>query len=94
MLQLPPLIQRRDEIPRLFDQLMAEHGSRARVRDLGPSRAARLVEHDWPANLDELRAAERRIRALLEGGNKTQAAKRVGSSRQALDKFLRRIFHD
>lgn len=94
MLQLPPLAHRRDEVPRLFDQLMAEHGSLARVRDLGVPRVERLVEHDWPSNLDELREAERRIRALLEGGNKTQAAKRVGSSRQALDKFLRRIFHD
>jgi hypothetical protein len=94
MLQLPPLAQRREEVPRLFDALMAEHGSRHRIRDLGPPRIERLMEHDWPSNLDELREAERRIRALLEGGNKTQAAKLVGSSRQALDKFLRRIFHD
>ncbi len=94
MLQLPPLAQRRAEVPRLFDSLMAEHGSIARIRDLGNARVERLIEHDWPSNLDELREAERRIRALLEGGNKTQAAKRVGSSRQALDKFLRRIFRD
>jgi transcriptional regulator of acetoin/glycerol metabolism len=94
MLQLPPLAMRRDEVPRMFDVLMAEHGSLARIRDLGSARVQRLVEHDWPSNLDELREAERRIRALLEGGNKTQAAKRVGSSRQALDKFLRRLFRD
>jgi transcriptional regulator with AAA-type ATPase domain len=94
MLPLPPLASRRDEVPRLFDYLMAEHGSRARIRDLGAPRVERLIEHDWPSNLDELREAERRLRALIEGGNKTQAAKRIGSSRQALDKFLRRIFHD
>lgn len=94
LLQLPSLGSRRTEVARLLDQLMEQSGSPHRVRELGEDRLARLAAHDWSRNLHELREAERRIRALLEGGNVTQAARLVGSSRQALDKFLRRLFDE
>ncbi len=90
-LALPSLEKRRHEVERLLDQLMDNHESTLRIRDLGSPWAERLVEYEW-AGLGELREAERRIRALLENGNnKTLAAKQVGMSRQAFTKFLTKI---
>ena len=92
-LELPPIERRSDELPALFDLLMREHSSPCRLQDLGNALVERLVAHEW-TSLREVREAERRIRAYLETPNRTQAASKVGSSRQAYNKFLRRIFGD
>ncbi len=90
-LELPALASRRHEILRLLDRLMKLHGSPQGIRDLGARWIDRLVEYPWPHNLQELREAERRIRALLSADSTAQAARQVGISRQALDKFVRRV---
>ncbi len=91
-LVLPSLSSRASEVVRLIDALLKEHGSQRCVKHLGPEWMERLTSYDWPNNLGELREVERRIRAVLETDSVTDAAKRVGSSRQALTKFLNRIF--
>lgn len=89
-LELPPLTKRRDEIVKLFDLLMRKHGSGSRLKDLEPSIIERLIQHDW-LGMDEIREAELRLRAIIEMPNRTRAAKMVGSSRQALNKYLHRL---
>jgi DNA-binding NtrC family response regulator len=65
-LALPPLRQRRGDLP-----LLARHFLEELVPDLGPRllepcAAARLEQHDWPGNVRELRNVLRRA-AILTG---------------------------
>lgn len=59
MLRLPPLRQRRDDIPLLvrffIDQLAAEN--KRPVREITPEALNALREYDWPGNVRELRNA-------------------------------------
>jgi PAS domain S-box-containing protein len=56
---LPPLRERRDDIPLLVASFLAEERVTAGklVADVSPEAMARLVRHDWPGNVRELRAA-------------------------------------
>jgi two-component system C4-dicarboxylate transport response regulator DctD len=60
---LPPLRQRREDIPLLFDGFIAEacrrHGRERRVA--GPDELARVMALDWPGNVRELKAAAERF---------------------------------
>ncbi|SEB56844.1 two-component system, NtrC family, C4-dicarboxylate transport response regulator DctD [Pseudomonas saponiphila] len=68
-LRLPPLRERREDIPQLY-----EHFARAAAERLGRSVAplngpqlSRLLSHDWPGNVRELaNAAERQVLGLGE----------------------------
>ncbi|KAB2911004.1 MAG: FHA domain-containing protein [Kofleriaceae bacterium] len=94
VLRLAPLATRREDVVPLLNWLMAQHGSPHRLEELGSAWIERLQAHHWSRNLYELRETERRLRALLESGNRRDAAKRLGSSRQALEKFLSRLFDE
>jgi serine/threonine-protein kinase PknK len=63
LLRLPPLRERREDIPLLVDFLLQRHGAGRQV-----SRGAlrTLVEHDWPGNVRELE--NEILRALALGG--------------------------
>ena len=66
-LHIPPLRERREDIPLLFEHFAAEaaqrHGREA--PPLPPSELARLLAHDWPGNVRELiNAAERHALGL------------------------------
>jgi two-component system, NtrC family, C4-dicarboxylate transport response regulator DctD len=66
-LQIPPLRERREDIPLLFEHFAraaAERNGRE-VPPLAPSELARLLGHDWPGNVRELiNAAERHALGL------------------------------
>ena len=53
---LPPLRERRDDIPLLASHFAASHGRRQQRRVMGISTAARrcLMSYDWPGNVREL----------------------------------------
>ncbi|MDU9409039.1 sigma-54 dependent transcriptional regulator [Pseudomonas sp. zfem001] len=66
-LHIPPLRERREDIPLLFEHFAREaalrHGREA--PPLAPSELARLLGHDWPGNVRELiNAAERHALGL------------------------------
>jgi two-component system C4-dicarboxylate transport response regulator DctD len=69
-LSIPPLRERREDIPLLFEYFAA---SAARIhgrdmRTVSDARMAALMSHDWPGNVRELRnAAERYALGLSEG---------------------------
>ncbi len=66
-LRIPPLRERRDDIPLLFEHF-ARQAAQRNGRDISPlptSELARLLDHDWPGNVRELiNAAERHALGL------------------------------
>ena len=55
-IQLPPLRERKDDIPLLVQHLLAKHGDENGKRDLelAPEALDLLSEYDWPGNVREL----------------------------------------
>lgn len=51
---LPPLRDRREEVPFLATQLLQEHAGAAAPPSLHPSLVEKLCLHDWPLNVREL----------------------------------------
>ena len=70
VLPLPPLRDRRDDIPLLYQHFAAEYAALFEIDppDLSPEDMAALLSHDWPGNVRELRhVAERRVLAARRG---------------------------
>jgi DNA-binding NtrC family response regulator len=68
-IELPPLRQRREDIPLLLDhylQLYARKYDKPE-RQLTPGVLAPLIEHDWPGNVRALRHASERAVIMAEG---------------------------
>ncbi|HET9767432.1 MAG TPA: sigma 54-interacting transcriptional regulator, partial [Thermoanaerobaculia bacterium] len=68
--EMPPLRQRREDVPLLIDHLRERfdrrHGSR--TAPFPPSLLRALVEHSWPGNVRELANAVERLVLLAEDG--------------------------
>ncbi|HEY0512634.1 MAG TPA: sigma 54-interacting transcriptional regulator [Thermoanaerobaculia bacterium] len=66
---MPPLRERREDIPLLASHFAALHGRDIRGREVGISPAARalLVRYDWPGNVRELGNAVERAVVLGQG---------------------------
>ncbi|WP_325985160.1 sigma-54-dependent transcriptional regulator [Pseudomonas protegens] len=68
-LRLPPLRERREDIPLLYEHFAQNAGERLRrsVAPLSGAQLSRLLSHDWPGNVRELaNAAERQVLGLGE----------------------------
>jgi len=69
-LHLPPLRERRDDIPvlaRFFLEGEAKARERARPLELSEEAMAELVEYDWPGNVRELQNALERAAVVVSG---------------------------
>jgi DNA-binding NtrC family response regulator len=68
-LQLPPLRERRDDIPLLAGHFLQKHGEENRKSDLELTPAALdlLTEYDWPGNVGELENVIERAVVLTTG---------------------------
>jgi DNA-binding NtrC family response regulator len=69
VLRLPPLRERREDIPLLFEHFVlaasARHGREP--EPLGEAMSQQLMSHDWPGNVRELRnVAERYVLGLAD----------------------------
>jgi len=67
MLQIPPLRERREDIPLLFQHFVAQACARYErsAPELSAERLRELMAHDWPGNVREIRnAADRFVLAL------------------------------
>ena len=74
-LELPPLRERREDLPTLIDHFLRAAKSRhpaSPVERIAPAALARLLDHRWPGNLRELAHAIERI-VLLGQGAEAQA---------------------
>lgn len=70
-IELPPLRERREDIPLLAAHFLRESATRIGVRGLrlGRSQLAQLQAHDWPGNVRELQnVIERAVIGAREGG--------------------------
>lgn len=93
---VPPLVERRHEVPRLIELAMREQGATCGLGDLPATwpRAA-LTRRSWTRaqTLESLREVARRLRALIEHrGHEGAAAAALGMTRQNLNAWLRRQF--
>ncbi|MCE9579078.1 MAG: sigma-54 dependent transcriptional regulator [Deltaproteobacteria bacterium] len=71
---LPPLRDRREDIPLLVEHLLSEYQRRlgkTGIR-LAPEAQRRLIQHDWPGNVRELSNAIERLVALTPAGATAQ----------------------
>jgi DNA-binding NtrC family response regulator len=68
-IELPPLRERREDIPALAVRFLSQLGARApqASRSLSPEALARLARHDWPGNVRELRNVVEQAAVLAEG---------------------------
>jgi DNA-binding NtrC family response regulator len=68
--RVPPLRERRADLPAILDHLLADLGARFGVRDptLTPRARAWMLEHPWPGNLRQLRNTLERGLVMIEGG--------------------------
>ena len=94
-LVLPPLRERKEDIPQLAQYFMRKHATRAgrRVDAVEPEALSRLVGHDWPGNVRELENAIEQALALGIGDQITPEDLPLGltpqsSSRQASSSSL------
>jgi len=68
-IELPPLRQRRDDIPVLVQHFVALHDARhGTATQVTPAASQLLLRHDWPGNVRELRHAVERALVLAERG--------------------------
>ncbi|HVE81890.1 MAG TPA: sigma-54 dependent transcriptional regulator, partial [Myxococcales bacterium] len=71
---LPPLRERREDVPELLEVLLGAMGERARGFTPSPELLAALEEHDWPGNVRELKnLAERAVALANEGQVEVEA---------------------
>jgi formate hydrogenlyase transcriptional activator len=68
-IQIPPLRERRDDIPRLVQHYVRVFAARARkeVRTVSRDVMSRLASYDWPGNVRELQNVIERSVILAEG---------------------------
>jgi len=64
---LPPLRERRTDIPLLVEHFLAKHGEPGRSRGIAPEALEALVGYAWPGNVRELESVVERTLLLADG---------------------------
>jgi two-component system nitrogen regulation response regulator GlnG len=67
-LNLPPLRERRRDVPLLVEHFLAKHAEELGDRGVAPEALDRLVGHDWPGNVRELENVIQRAMVLAQNG--------------------------
>jgi DNA-binding NtrC family response regulator len=66
-LQLPPLKDRKEDIPLLVDQFLVDHAGSKQPQKLDQRALESLMNYDWPGNVRELENVVRRAAVLSDG---------------------------
>ncbi|MGA3245585.1 MAG: sigma-54 dependent transcriptional regulator [Bacteroidota bacterium] len=66
-LRLPPLKDRKEDIPLLVDQFLINHAGSKQPKKLDEHALEALMNYDWPGNVRELESVVRRAAVLSEG---------------------------
>jgi len=91
-LRLPPLRERAEDVPRLFQGFVAEAARRMgrEVPAVSPDRLMEMATRDWPGNIRELRhAAEREVLGLETEPSTADAA--GGGLAEKMDRYERAL---
>ena len=70
VLSLPPLRERRDDIPLLVDHFLADHSANSPgdgSKDVSPDVMARFMQYEWPGNVRELKNVVTYAAAMSSG---------------------------
>jgi two-component system nitrogen regulation response regulator GlnG len=67
-IQLPPLRERRRDVPLLVEHFLAKHAGELGERGVAPESLDRLVGYDWPGNVRELENVVQRAMVMATGG--------------------------
>jgi DNA-binding NtrC family response regulator len=72
-IRIPPLRDRKDDIPRLANHFLRQQAERygKEVRDFAPDAMRALLDHSWPGNVRELRHVVERAVLLAHEGSVT-----------------------
>jgi DNA-binding NtrC family response regulator len=83
VLRLPPLRERREDVPLLFAHFAAQASARYELPapEMSPEELRALMAHDWPGNVREIRNAADRF--VLEAGGALSAAGEAGAQAPA-----------
>jgi two-component system nitrogen regulation response regulator GlnG len=65
---LPPLRERRRDIPLLVEHFLAKYAAELGERGVAPEALDRLVGHDWPGNVRELENVVQRAMVMAQSG--------------------------
>ena len=68
-IDMPPLRERRDDIPDLAAHFLSTFAGEESAWEFGEDAIAVLMSHDWPGNVRELENTIERLVVLSEGGN-------------------------
>ncbi|HNW60930.1 MAG TPA: sigma-54 dependent transcriptional regulator [bacterium] len=63
-LTLPPLRERREDIPLLIDHFIAKHHHGGKAVEVTPDLLQKMLQYDWPGNVRELENSVQRLIAL------------------------------
>ena len=66
-IRLPPLRERRTDVPLLVEHFLAKHAEPGRPRQIAPEALAALVAFPWPGNVRELESVVERTLLLADG---------------------------
>jgi transcriptional regulator with PAS, ATPase and Fis domain len=64
---LPPLRERRTDVPLLVEHFLVKHGEPGRERKIAPDALEALVRYSWPGNVRELESVVERTLLLADG---------------------------
>jgi two-component system nitrogen regulation response regulator GlnG len=67
-LNLPPLRERRRDVPLLIEHFLAKHAGELGERAVAPEALDRLVGHEWPGNVRELENVIQRAMVMATSG--------------------------
>ena len=69
-IELPPLRERREDVPQLVDHCLEQYAERAgeAVKSISPGALRLLLAHDWPGNVRELQGVIERAATMASGG--------------------------
>ena len=65
-IQVPPLRERKEDIPALFEHFLEKHGAPEKIKQVPPELLQRFMEYDWPGNVRELENMVERFIALSD----------------------------
>lgn len=63
VVEIPPLRERMEDLPELFDALLVRAGHKTTFKEMTAAAQRKMLDYDWPGNVRELKAVAKRAKA-------------------------------